>query len=219
MDLPSILLTCSLHFDDPLVRALAESNSHSNPYFVFDPSIDPTEVVPPADPMTLDGALARAQEVSAKHAVPLLGLMEVPPAWMAAFGRELGDAFDPCTNVAVGTAMLSQFDSECAHESGGRPSLGARAARGRRVCVLRKYAEALHMPELVTIVSLELQFQRPGPPTAFDAPIFAASSTGPWGPDRLFFPVSSSFLPPAVGVALDARAPDARTVNMAGERR
>ncbi len=200
MDLLSILLTCSLHLDDPLVRALAESNSHSNPYFVFDPSIDPTELDPSPDPTTLAGALARAEEVRAKHAVPLLGLMEVPPAWIAAFGRELAEAFDPCTNVAIGTAMLSQFDWECAHAPGGRPPSAAQPVESGRACVLRRYAEALHMPELVTIVSLELHFQRPTPPVAVDTPIFGAQPLGKWGPNRMFFPLPSPFPPAAAAL-------------------
>jgi len=159
MDLLSILLTCSLYFDDPLVRALAESNSHANPYFVFDPSLDLTQLDPPPEPKNLADAVARAQEVSAKRAAPLLGLMEVPPMWMAAFGRELAEAFDPCTSVAIGTAMLSEFDAECGRAPDRHGLTGTRAMAGRRGCVLERYAEAVHMPELVTIVSLELKAQ------------------------------------------------------------
>lgn len=218
MDLPSILLTCSLHFDDALVRAVAESNSHANPYFVFDPSLDLTQLDPPPEPKNLADALALADEIRAKHAVPLLGLMEVPPTWMAAFGRELAEAFDPCTNIAVGTAMLSEFDAACAHPPGGRGSMAMRPAVGRRACVLSKYADAVHMPELVAIVSLELKFQRPAPPVPVDCPIFATPTARPWGPDRIFFPATSSS-PPSHGGVAEAVAPDSRTLGAHGGRR
>jgi type IV secretory pathway protease TraF len=62
MDLPATILACSLYFDDDLVRAIAESTSHANPYFVTDVGIELTAVIPP-DPRTLDDALARAHDM------------------------------------------------------------------------------------------------------------------------------------------------------------
>jgi hypothetical protein len=217
MDLLSLLLTCSLHFDDALVRALAESNSHANPYFVFDPSLDLTQLDPPPEPKSLADALARADEVSAKHAVPLLGLMEVPPGWMASFGRELAEAFDPCINIAVGTAMLSEFDAACARPIGAHGSMATRPGAGRRACVLGKYADAVHMPELVAIVSLELKFQRPAPPVPVDSPIFATPTVRPWGPDRIFFSAPPSSPPPR-GSPAEAAVPESRTTDAHGGR-
>src|SRR5579862_4978196 len=44
MDVLSTILACSLYLeDDSIVRAIAESNSQSNPYFVLDASIDRIE--------------------------------------------------------------------------------------------------------------------------------------------------------------------------------
>jgi hypothetical protein len=119
MDVLTTILTCSLYLaDDNLVRAIAESTSQSNPYFVIDTSVDMTQVDPPPPPKSASEALARTTDILSKGGRPLLGLLQVPPAWMGAFGRELSDAFDPCTNIAVGTAMLSQFDSECSSRRG-----------------------------------------------------------------------------------------------------
>jgi hypothetical protein len=195
MDVLAALLACSLYpADDALVRALAESNSHSNPYFVYDPTLDPNDGELPSEPHSVAQALARANEVSAKGAIPLLGLFEIPPTWAAAFGRDRAEAFDACTNVAIGTAWLSNFASDCLRAAHAPHT--ARAARDERACVLRRYADALGMPDLVTVVTLELRAQRPVPLAIFEAPIFTPSSPRPWGPDRVFAPLDSLLLPP-----------------------
>ena len=129
MDVLTTILTCSLYLaDDSLVRAIAESSSQRNPYFVLDTSIERIVVDPPAPPKSASEAIARTTDILANGGRPVLGLMQVPPLWMSVFGRELADAFDPCTNIAVGTAMLSQFDSECAAQGRRRP----RRNRARR---------------------------------------------------------------------------------------
>ena len=112
MDVLTTILTCSLYIgDDSLVRAVAESTPDKNPYFVVDASIDLTQVDPPPPPKTSAEALARATDILAKGGRPVLGLMQVPPVWLSAFGHELPDAFDPCVNIAVGTAMLMSTGS------------------------------------------------------------------------------------------------------------
>jgi hypothetical protein len=195
MDLLTTVLTCSLFLgDDPLVRAIAESNSQSNPYFVLDASVDLTEVDPPVPPKTLEAAVARAEDVAAKGGRPLVGLMQLPPAWMSAFGRDLRDAFDPCTNVAIGSAMLSQFDYECDAE--GAPKPGARAQRAhtavaaRRSCILHKYQDAIGL--VVTITTFELRYQRLVRPDVSDAPIFAPPAASAWGPRALLVHAAGS---------------------------
>ena len=199
MDVLAAVLACSLYpADDALVRALAESNSHSNPYFVFDPTFDPAASEPPPEPHSLAQALARVDEVTAKQAIPLLGLLEVPAAWMTAFDRPPAEAFDACANVAIGTAWLSTFASECAREA--HVASTPRASRGpleHRACVLRKYAEALRMPDLVTVVTLELRASRPLPAAVFEAPIFPPTKGRSWGPDRIFAPLAPAGTPEA----------------------
>jgi soluble lytic murein transglycosylase-like protein len=217
MDVLTTILSCSLYLaDDDLVRAIAQSTSESDPDFVFDASIDRIEVDPSPIPKTPAEALARTQTIVARGGRPLLGLMQVPPAWLSAFGRDLVEAFNPCTNIAVGTAMLSQFDFECASEkteaaqapSKATPSKAEPQASGlhaptafsasvrepsavRRRCVLRKYEEGIGQPEFATVTTLELHHQRPTVSTVSDAPIFLPAAQGRPGADSLLVPTGA----------------------------
>jgi hypothetical protein len=203
MDLLSILLACNLYTaDEPLVRAIAQSNSHSNPFSVVDPSMDYRDVNVPAEPKTLDAALARLEEVTSKGGKPLLGLMQLPPAWMRMFGREPKDAFDACINVSIGTAMLSALDHECAGAVGPHVEpIGRRSRRlpvmvvlpPDRACVVRKYGQAIGMPDFELLITLELGGQRPPRPSRepVDAPIvFPELNARTWGPDCIFVPLA-----------------------------
>jgi hypothetical protein len=201
MDLLSAILTCSLYLaDDGLVRAIAESTSESNPYFVMDASVDLTQVDPTPRAKSTSEAATRATDILAKGGRPLLGLLRVPPAWMDAFGRDLAAAFDPCTNLAVGTAMLSQFDVECsgrgdktrAHSHAITAMRGVPSAAHRQ-CVLHKYEDAIGDPDFALTTTLELRYQRLAHPRVEAAPIFAPAPSAHWGPDQLL--VSASFLP------------------------
>ncbi len=148
------------------------------------------------------GAVARAKEILSSGGRPILGLMQVTPSWLDAFGRELKDAFDPCTNIAIGTAMLSAFDYECAREGaspGARAKPLSRSGRdARRPCVLGKYGEAIGLADFVTLTRLELRYQRPKPPAVEGAPIFAASSARTWGPDQLLVSTLPRSLLPSI---------------------
>ncbi|MGD0680239.1 MAG: hypothetical protein ABSC94_33090 [Polyangiaceae bacterium] len=196
MDVLTTILTCSLYLaDDALVRAIAESTSEKNPYFVLDTSVDWTQVDPPPPPKTAAEALARTNDILAKGGRPLLGLLEVPPAWLNAFNRDLPDAFDPCTNVAVGTAMLSEFDFECgaaaaakaapkAHEPATATGPHAPSAARRR-CILRKYEDAIGLPDFAATTLLELHAQRSLRSTVAEAPILFPAPEESAGPASL----------------------------------
>jgi hypothetical protein len=202
MDVLTTILTCSLYLaDDDLVRAIATSTSQSNPYFVLDSSVDWTQVDPPPTPKSAAEAVARASEILSKGGRPLLGLLEVPPRWMSAFGRGLGAAFDPCTNVAVGTAMLSEFDFECSAEgmkksararAGAAPGPSGARSAARRRCVLGKYEAAIGSPDFAVTTTLELRSQRTAHPCVEASPIFAPAREPRWGPDELFVSPSPS---------------------------
>lgn len=197
MDLLTTLLACSLYIeDDALTRAIAESDSQSNPYFVFDTTLDGAAMDPEPPPQTVDAALHRANDILAQGGRPVLGLMQLPPAWIEAFGRPLRDAFDPCVSVAIGTAMLSQFGSECgspartqAHASPSK-RLAQHAAVERRPCILRKYQDAIGLGDFVTITTLELRFQRSVEADVARAPIFATPPASGWGPQALLVSVA-----------------------------
>jgi hypothetical protein len=192
MDLLTTILTCSLYLgNDDLVRAVAESASHSNPYFVLDTSVDPTQLDAPPAPKNASEAVARTSDILSSGGRPLVGLLQLPPAWMTAFRRDLAAAFDPCTNIAVGTAMISQFDFECTLARAAKGPVRPRDAKGsaasRRRCVLRKYEEAIGVPDFAAAATLELRYQRPAHPPVESAPIFAASDTRV---EQLLFPPS-----------------------------
>jgi hypothetical protein len=202
MDLLSILLSCSLYTaDEPLVRAIAESNSHGNTFSVVDPSMDYRQVDVPPEPKTPEAAIARLDEMTSRGGRPLLGLMQVPASWMKMFGRESRDAFDPCMNVSVGTAMLSALDQECAASAGPRIERVGRGKRRlpetvalapQRACVVRRYGQAVGMPDFELLITLELGGRRPARPAAgpVDAPIvFPEPNARTWGPDCIFVPL------------------------------
>jgi hypothetical protein len=193
MDLLTTILTCSLYAsDDALVRAIAEGPSRTNPYLVLDPAADPDE----AEPDSGAQATARARSLLARGGRPVLGLLEVSPAWLDVFGRPLESAFEPCTNIAIGTAMLSEFDYECAaHAPKGQSALLERV--NRRACVLRKYETATGSVDFEEAVLLELSAQAAAGAAVEDAPIFAPSAEGPWGPDQLLVQLTRSAAPAA----------------------
>jgi hypothetical protein len=201
MDLLTTILACSLYAsDDALVRAIAEGSSGKNPYLVLDAALDPTQVDPPPLPKSEAEALARAQDLLARGGRPLLGLLEVPPAWLGVFGRDLPSAFDPCTNIAVGSAMLSEFDFECGASQAPRQGRALALGRtNRRACVLRRYEAAIGTLDFEAAVLLELSVQRPMKAEVEAAPIFAPESARTWGPDQLLvhLPIALAATPPA----------------------
>jgi hypothetical protein len=199
MDLLTTILACSLYAsDDALVRAIVEGPSAKNPYLVLDAALDPTQVDPPPAPKSEGEALARDQELLAKGQRPLLGLLELPPAWLGAFGRDLPSAFDPCTNIAIGSAMLSEFDFECGASSATRQGRALALERtNRRACVLRKYEAAIGTVDFEAAILLELSVQRPMKAEVEAAPIFAPESGRTWGPDQLLVHMPIALVPPS----------------------
>jgi hypothetical protein len=189
MDVLTVILTCSLYAsDDALVRAIAEGPGASSPYTVVSAAADPADVAPPPPPKSDSEAALRARELLAARERPLLGLLQVPPAWVEAFGQPLASAFDPCTNVAIGTAMLSQFDYECADPRAAKQDR-ALERTNRRACVLRKYGAALGADDFAEALQLELSAQAPATAHIADAPIFAPVGLRHWGPDQLLVPL------------------------------
>jgi hypothetical protein len=64
-----------------------------------------------------------------------------------------------------------------------------------RACVVRKYGQAIGMPDFELLITLELGGQRPTPPerAPVDAPIvFPEPTDRSWGPDRVFMPLRGS---------------------------
>jgi hypothetical protein len=187
MDLLTTILTCSLYAsDDAMVRAIAEGPSRNNPALVLDPVADSADAsdVPPW-PKSEAEATARAKSLLAQGSRPLLGLLELLPAWLDRFGRPLASAFDPCTNIAIGSAMLSEFDSACAASARSRGQAPLLERVNRRACVLRRYESALGADDFEAVVELELSVQRAATAAVEKAPIFAPLSARQGGADQL----------------------------------
>ena len=176
MDVLSALLGCSLYMDDNLVRAIVESTSQSNPLFVQNVALDSTP--PEEPPITVAQAVAQAEAIAKHGGRPVLGLMQIPAVWLTGFGRSLQDAFDPCINVTIGTAMLSNFAYECAKASGAKDKTSVRP------CITRKYATAAGALDFEIVTNLELQIQRPKDRETPNAPIYRGS-WATWGSDAI----------------------------------
>jgi hypothetical protein len=152
MDVLALILACSLHPDDALVRTLVDVQSSGNVYFVGDLATLKTN-----DNLTSAAdALRAAEEIGSHGGRPAVGLLGIPLDWAARFGRNPRDLFDACTNIAIGTAMLSSFDAVCAPHAASRAPKGnarrprvlsrrpqARASAGVRACILTRFASEL----------------------------------------------------------------------------
>ena len=160
MDVLTIALACSLYPDAALIETLVRDASRGYVYFV-------------GDTVTLEtydhaGSIAEAQAIVARIQAaggrPVVGLMGVPTAWAARFGKPPADLFDGCSNIAVGTAMLARYEAQC------RAALQPRG-RGRhrplprhllRPCVLGRLGRELGIPNFVAATMRELSGQRTG---------------------------------------------------------
>jgi hypothetical protein len=142
MDVVTLILACSLYPDDSLVRALISVQSQDNPYFVGDLATLKT-----SDRLTSpDAAMVETEAISRREGRPAVGLLGIPVAWARRFDKETRELFDPCTNIAVGTAMLSEFEAECVQvkaPSKLRDHSGHNRSKTSRSCVIRKFAEGL----------------------------------------------------------------------------
>jgi hypothetical protein len=158
------------------VRAIAETNSRGNPYAVLDATLRGDSAEQPLSPRSLEAAVAATDKVLTLYGQPLIGLMQVPIMWARRYQKMPEELFDPCTNLAVGTAKLSELQYEClhpvkAHRKNGHPDVAKTVVSTTvRRCVLHRYAQAIRMPELELVVSLELEHQRQTPLTLGEGP-------------------------------------------------
>lgn len=185
MDLGSILLACSLHVDDPLVASIAHAYSRGNPHAVMnvrltvlDGQDEPLSVLSP--PTSAPAARAEIQRIIVAGGAPLVGLLPVRPEWAIEFGKKPDDLFDPCTNVAVASAKLSELEHDC-QRTPRHPS-----ARDLRVCILARYGALAGLPALSRMVLADVESREAELKT--DALVDARAPAFVAGSD-LFFPI------------------------------
>jgi len=135
VDVLALILACSLHPDDALVRTLVDVQSSGNVYFVGDLATLKTN-----DSLTSPEAALRFTEELQRHGGrPAVGLLGVPLEWAGRFGRAPIELFDGCTNIAIGTAAFAEYQDRCS----GTPRLRSVARRARRSVPLRRHSDAL----------------------------------------------------------------------------
>jgi hypothetical protein len=165
MDILAIILACSLHADDQLVRTLVDVQSSGNPYFVGD-----LRTLKTYDSLrSPEDALRVADDIRRQGGRPAVGLLGVPLEWAKRYDRPARTLFDACTNVAVGTAALADYDARCSgrrrthlDHRDHRPPAYAR----RRYCVVREFARDLGVRVAAPIILrslLELAAKSPDP--------------------------------------------------------
>jgi hypothetical protein len=148
MDVLALILTCSVYPDDHLIRAMVELASQSNPNFVGDVVTLVTfdRATSPAESQKIVGELER------RGGKPVVGLLGVPPAWAARFGKTAGDLFDACTNLMVGSSVLESHHESCSNTHSATqtmsPASGPRRQRAAppeaiRLCALQRYGADL----------------------------------------------------------------------------
>jgi|GEM_PF-3125021 len=173
MDILTIVLACSLHFDDQLVTALVHKVSNDNPLMVGDLVTLTTH-----DHLTsVAEAKAVVDDIIKHGGRPAVGLLGVPTTWAARYGRTPDELFDACTNIAVGTAALSEFAHQCSppHRSGKRRAASGRALDRERICILKELGDALGASGYVDAVLTEIVTRRARPADVVTDPPAATS--------------------------------------------
>lgn len=160
MDLPSLLLACSVHADDRLLEAIVYVHGRGNPYaitHVGSAASRNQDEEPTLTPSSAKAAREIVLETLAAGGEPVIGLLPARPGWAEEFAKTVGDLFDPCTNVAVASAKISEFDHGC--RARGR----AASSKARRACTLARYGSSLGLPALRQVVMADLTL-----PSAFE---------------------------------------------------
>lgn len=131
MDILMLILTCSLFHDDALVRSIIWVQSDNHAYYVGDQNgaLPPQylETYPDAEK-----ALANIHKLGGKA---LVGLMGIPEDIATEYGLKPEDLFDPCTNIKVGTSILSSI------------LLPSKIVKGTRRNILTQYFERLGLKD------------------------------------------------------------------------
>jgi hypothetical protein len=215
MDVLALILACSLHPDDQLVRTLVDVQSSGNIYFVGDLATLKTN-----DSLkSAEIALRFAEDLRRHGGRPAVGLLGVPLEWAGRYGRAPIDLFDACTNVAVATAAFAEYDDGCSAVLARRNHLPAAAKRRhigrpadrekRRYCVVSQFARDLGLSSAPAAVLRRLISERGAQPAdPVDAPAERSSIFGDGSEDGS--PAAASAGRPQIFLEWIAKAPAAR---------
>jgi hypothetical protein len=160
VNIAALIFACSVHADDALLLSLAYVHGRGNPYSVLDVQRRGPEEDEAGDMLASSSSAARAavERILAAGGEPVLGLLPARPDWALEFGKTLEDLFDPCGNIEIASAKLSEFDYACRDRGSLRSSQ-------RRSCTLDRYGESLGLPALGRAVLCDLTM-----PSAFPSP-------------------------------------------------
>lgn len=103
MDILMLIIMCSFVQDDSLVQSICYVQSQNYIYYVGDAA----GVVSPQYPDSLDDARKALDMVHRKGGKAVVGLMGIPEETAEEYNLKPTDLFDPCTNLHVGTSILS----------------------------------------------------------------------------------------------------------------
>jgi hypothetical protein len=170
VDVLAIILACSLHPDDALVRALVDVQSGGNAYFVGDLATLKTKDTL-ASP---EAALRYAEDLRRHGGRPAVGLLGIPLKWAGRYGRAPIELFDGCINVAVATAAFHEYQASCAAPHAralrGRSASESRRARRHvapaalRSCLLLRFARDLGLQAAPAAILQRLSPAASAPP-------------------------------------------------------
>lgn len=229
----ALILSCSVHPDDNLIEALAARLSLNNQFFVGDLSTLDTY----DSAKSVEEASRIVAAIQARGGRPAVGYLAVPVTWAGRFGRSLPDLFDGCTNIGVGTAMLSDYARFCSVRKPKKRLSNRRGSRPPpppsfpdRACLLRRLEADINLrgiAEHVLPVAGKLDVLRddPGsdPPPAQSAVFPDNSDTGDdrheWSSSRLFLAAPAPASPPSRPSAPAERQSTASTPASSSSRR
>jgi len=123
MDLLSLTVLCGPLVDPAMTLRVIAVESAGHPYVIHDNTTRRS-----VDAGSADKAAETAKElIAAGHRIDV-GLMQINAnAWLRDTGMPIEKAFDPCTNIRLGTAILSA-DYARALSSSGTPQVVLKAA-------------------------------------------------------------------------------------------
>jgi hypothetical protein len=119
MDILMLILTCSLIQDDVLVRSIIWVQSDNHAYYVGDQNGG----LPPQYSETFSDAERVLANIHRRGGKALIGLMGIPENIAAGYDLKPEDLFDPCTNIKIGTSILSSISAASGNVKGIRKNI------------------------------------------------------------------------------------------------